>query len=88
MKVQLVRIYISIMVVSEPINSIHIHGNFFEEYRTGTMKEPNAFTDIIELGQGERSVLELRFRETGKYMFHAHQTEFSEKGWMGMFSVE
>ena len=25
--------------------------------------------------------------EPGQYMFHAHQTEFTELGWMGMFDV-
>jgi FtsP/CotA-like multicopper oxidase with cupredoxin domain len=83
-----VRIYIGNMVEFDPVNSIHIHANFFDEYRTGTLDEPNAYTDIIELGQGERSVLELSFNKTGRFMFHAHQTEFSELGWMGMFDVQ
>lgn len=87
-KGELVRIYAVNVVEFDPINSFHIHGNFFDEYRTGTMPEPSAYTDITELGQGERSVLELRFNETGRFMFHAHQTEFAEKGWMGAFEVE
>jgi len=87
-KGELVRIYAVNIVEFDQINSLHIHGNFFNEYRTGTMPEPNAYTDIIELGQGERSVLELRFNETGLFMFHAHQTEFTEKGWMGAFDVQ
>ena len=31
----------------------------------------------------------LRFRdfEPGMYMFHAHQTELAELGWMGFFNV-
>ncbi len=87
-KNELVRIYVGNMVENDPINSIHIHGNFFNEYKTGTLETPNAFTDIIELGQAERSVLELRFPYAGQYMFHAHQTEFTELGWMGMFEVE
>ncbi len=85
---ELVRIYIANIVEFDPINSIHIHGNFFDEYRTGTNKTPDAFTDITEFGQGERSILELRFNYPGMYMFHAHQTEFSEKGWMGAFEVQ
>jgi hypothetical protein len=24
----------------------------------------------------------------GSYMFHAHQSEFTELGWMGMFQVQ
>ncbi|MBI3412969.1 MAG: multicopper oxidase domain-containing protein [Candidatus Aenigmarchaeota archaeon] len=85
---ELVRIYVANMVEFDPVNSIHIHGNFFNEYQTGTLSTPSAFTDIIQLGQAERSILELRFKFPGKYMFHAHQTEFSELGWMGFFEVE
>ena len=39
------------------------------------------------LGQAERAILELTYKFPGKYMFHAHQTEFSELGWTGMFEV-
>ncbi|MBI4167555.1 MAG: multicopper oxidase domain-containing protein, partial [Candidatus Aenigmarchaeota archaeon] len=85
---ELVRIYVVNIVEFDPVNSIHIHGNFFEEYKTGTRKISDAFTDIIELGQGERSILELRFKYPGKFMFHAHQTEFAELGWTGFFEVE
>ncbi len=87
-KGELVRIYVGNMVENDPINSIHIHANFFNEFRTGTSMVPGEYTDIIELGQGERAIIEMRFNNTGMYMFHAHQTEFSELGWMGMFQVE
>ncbi len=39
------------------------------------------------LCQGQRGVLEICFKETGKFMFHAHQSEFTELGWMGFFEV-
>ncbi len=39
------------------------------------------------LGQGQRGILEMRFPYTGKYMFHAHKTEFADLGWMGFFEV-
>jgi FtsP/CotA-like multicopper oxidase with cupredoxin domain len=29
----------------------------------------------------------MRFPTPGKYMFHAHQSEFTELGWMGFFEV-
>jgi FtsP/CotA-like multicopper oxidase with cupredoxin domain len=29
----------------------------------------------------------MRFPYAGKYMFHAHQSEFTELGWMGFFEV-
>ena len=39
------------------------------------------------LCQGERAILETRFRYPGKFMFHAHQSEFAELGWMGLFEA-
>ncbi len=83
-----VRIYLVNILEFDQINSFHLHGNFFEEFKTGTLDKPNAFTDIITMGQGERSILELKFKYPGKFMFHAHKTEFAEKGWSGMFEVE
>ena len=38
-------------------------------------------------GQGQRGILEMRFPYPGQYMFHAHQSEFAELGWMGFFEV-
>jgi manganese oxidase len=40
------------------------------------------------MGQGERSILDIRFKYPGMYMFHPHKTEFAELGWMGFFEVE
>ncbi len=84
---ELVRVHLSNMLEFDPINSFHLHANFFNEYPTGTKLEPDNFTDIITLGQAERSILDIRFREPGMYMFHSHVTEFSELGWTGMFMV-
>ena len=84
---ELVRIYLVNMTEFDPINSIHIHGNFFHVYRTGTRLQTSEFTDTIMLCQAERAILEVRFPYNGRYMFHAHQTEFTELGWMGFFEV-
>jgi len=84
---ELVRIYLVNITEFDPINSVHIHGNFFNVYRTGTSLKPTEFTDTIMLCQAERAVLELRFPFPGRYMFHAHQSEFTELGWMGHFEV-
>jgi hypothetical protein len=32
--------------------------------------------------------MEFSYKYPGKYMFHAHKTEFAEKGWMGTFLVK
>ena len=87
-KNELVRIYLVNILEFDLMNSLHIHATFFDEYSTGTKMEPNAYTDIVSFVQGERSILDVRFRYPGTYMFHAHQTEFSELGWMGFFEVE
>ncbi|MGH2756657.1 MAG: multicopper oxidase domain-containing protein [Actinomycetota bacterium] len=71
----------------DPINSIHLHANFFDLYRTGTSLEPDEFTDIISMGQAERHMIEFKYRDPGRFMFHAHVTEFVELGWMSFFEV-
>lgn len=83
----LVRIYLVNIVELDPINSFHVHGNFFHRFPTGTSLEPSEYTDTVIQGQGQRDLLELRFPYTGKYMFHAHKSEFAALGWMGFFEV-
>ena len=85
---ELVRIYLVNMLEFDLVNSFHIHANFFDYYPTGTQLEPRDFTDTVILGQGERGILELRFPYAGKYMFHAHVSEFADLGWMGFFEVD
>ena len=55
--------------------------------KTGTNLVPDEYTDIVTMNQGERGILEFSYKFPGKYMFHAHKTEFAEKGWMGSFLV-
>ena len=84
---ELTRIYLSNMTEFDPLNSFHLHANFFDTYNTGTSLEPDSYTDTFSLGMAERSTLDIVFREPGKYMFHSHISEFSELGWMGVFEV-
>jgi len=84
---ELVRIYLVNVLEFDQINSFHVHANFFHYYPTGTSLTPAEYTDTIVQGQGQRGILELRFPFTGRYMFHAHKTEFAELGWMGFFEV-
>ena len=84
---ELVRIYLVNILEFDQINSFHVHANFFHYFPTGTSLQPVEFTDTIVLGQGQRGILELRFPYTGRYMFHAHKTEFADLGWMGFFEV-
>ena len=71
----------------DPINSIHLHANFFDLYRTGTSLTPDEFTDTISMGQAERHMIEFTYRDPGRFMFHAHQTEFVDLGWVSFFEV-
>ena len=84
---KLVRIYVVNVTEFDLVNSIHLHGMFFDAYRTGTTLTPSEKTDTLMLCQGERAILETRFRYPGKFMFHAHQSEFAELGWMGLFEA-
>jgi FtsP/CotA-like multicopper oxidase with cupredoxin domain len=42
---------------------------------------------MITLSQTERGIMEFEYSYPGKYLFHAHKVEFSEKGWVGIFLV-
>jgi FtsP/CotA-like multicopper oxidase with cupredoxin domain len=82
-----VRIYLVNVLEYDPLNSFHIHGNFFHYFPTGTSLEPSELTDTVVQGQAQRGILELRFPYDGDYMFHAHVSEFAELGWSGFFRV-
>jgi FtsP/CotA-like multicopper oxidase with cupredoxin domain len=84
---ELVRLYLVNITEFDPLNSLHLHANFFHVYRTGTSLTPSEFTDVITLGQAERAILEFRYKRPGRFMFHAHQSEFVELGWMSFFEV-
>jgi len=84
---ELVRIYLVNVLEYDLINSFHLHGNLFNYFPTGTGKAPSELTDTVMLCQGQRGILEWRFAHPGKFMFHAHQSEFTELGWQGFFEV-
>jgi manganese oxidase len=85
---ELARVYLVNTTEFDLINSFHLHGNFYRLYRTGSDLERFEYTDNVMLCQGERAVLEFSFKYPGMYMFHAHQSEFAELGWMGVFDVK
>lgn len=85
-----VRIYLVNVVEFDLINSFHLHANFFDYFNQGTTLTPTLKTvDLITQCQAERGILEFHFKEhePGLYMFHPHQSEFTELGWVGMFDV-
>jgi FtsP/CotA-like multicopper oxidase with cupredoxin domain len=81
-----VRIYLANLTEFDLINSFHLHGEFFRYYATGST-EHFEYTDTVMQCQGERGIIEIDFANTGTFMFHAHQSEFAELGWMGFFEV-
>ena len=85
-----VRIYLLNLTEFDPINSFHLHANFFDYYDHGTTLTPTLRTvDTVMQCQAQRGIIEFSFadHEPGLYMFHAHQTEFAELGWMSHFEV-
>ncbi len=91
-KTRPVRVYLVNLTEFDPINSLHLHANFFDYYDTGTQLEPTLRTvDTVMQAQGQRGILEFTYsdddHEPGLYMFHAHVSEFAELGWMSVFDV-
>jgi manganese oxidase len=83
---ELVRIYLANLTEFDLLNSFHLHADFFRYQPTGT-GDHWEYTDTIVQCQGQRGVVEIEFANTGRFMFHAHQSEFTELGWMGYFDV-
>jgi FtsP/CotA-like multicopper oxidase with cupredoxin domain len=83
---QTVRIYLANLTEFDLINSFHLHGDFFRYYPTGS-GDTYEYTDTVMLCQGQRGIIEIDFASTGYFMFHAHQSEFTELGWMAFFDV-
>ena len=84
---ELIRIYLVNITEFDPVNSFHLHAVFFDLFRTGTKLHTEEFTDTVMMCQAERAILEVTLRYPGRHMFHAHQSEFAELGWMGLFEV-
>jgi manganese oxidase len=83
---QTVRIYLANLTEFDLINSFHLHGDFFRYQPTGT-GDYWEYTDTVMQTQGQRGIIEIDFANSGNFMFHAHQSEFAELGWMGFFDV-
>ena len=81
------RIYVINMLEFDPVNSVHVHGAMFDYYSAGTNKTADYLTDIVTLAKGDRGIMEFTYAYPGTYMFHAHQTLFTDLGWMGLFDV-
>ena len=87
-KDRLIRVYLVNMLEFDQINNFHLHANMFNLYRSGTSLTPHELTDVVTMSQGERGILEFTYNYPGPYLFHAHKTEFAEKGWVGTYLVK
>ena len=81
------RIYLVNMLEFDPVNSFHMHGNMMNVFPSGTSLTPDYLSDIVTLGQGDRTVLEFKYLLPGDFMIHSHINRFSNLGWSGMFHV-
>jgi len=89
-KDELQRVYLVNATEFDDINSFHPHSQFFDYYDHGTTLFPTRKNiDTVMQCQAQRGILELDYsdHEPGLYMFHAHQSEFAEQGWMSFFEV-
>jgi FtsP/CotA-like multicopper oxidase with cupredoxin domain len=84
------RVYLVNTIEFDLINSFHTHSQFFDYYDHGTTLTPTHPTvDTVMQCQAQRGIIELDYsdHQPGLYMFHAHQSEFAELGWMSFFEV-
>jgi FtsP/CotA-like multicopper oxidase with cupredoxin domain len=85
-----VRVYLINTIEFDLINSFHTHSQFFDYYDHGTTLTPtHKRVDTVMQCQAQRGIVELDYsdHDPGLYMFHAHQSEFAELGWMSFFEV-
>lgn len=83
----LVRLYVLNLVPDEPVATFHLHAQTFDVFRSGTRQVPDEHSDVVPLTLGERAMLEMRFAQPGRYMFHPHQARMAERGAMGWISA-
>jgi len=81
------RIYLVNMLDFDLVNSFHLHGMMFNYISAGTATVPDYKSDIVTQTVGDRGIMEFTAGYPGQYMIHAHQSEFTAKGWMGMLNV-
>ncbi len=85
---QNIRAYVVNVLEFDAVNNFHLHGTLFHHYPAGTDTVPSGYNDMLTMSQGDRQILEFNYKYPGLYMFHAHNTEFSEKGWVSSFLVK
>lgn len=84
---RLIRVYLANLTEYDLINSFHLHANVFAQLPAVKGLQPVQWDDTVMLCQGQRAILEFTYPSPGRFMFHAHQSSFAERGWSGFFEV-
>ncbi|MFB3097011.1 MAG: multicopper oxidase domain-containing protein, partial [Nitrosopumilaceae archaeon] len=58
---ELIRVYVMNILEFDQINNLHMHGNLFDYYPTGTYRVPSAYTDMVTFSQGDRGIMEFTY---------------------------
>ena len=85
---EMVRIYLVNILEFDPINSFHLHANFFHYYPTGTSLTPSEFTDTIAQTQAQRGILEFTLQISGQVHVPRPQDRVRRAGLDRLFDVE
>lgn len=71
-----------------PEHPFHLHGQFFQIVsRGGRDADELGLKDTVQLGPMERVVIETRFENPGRWMYHCHIPEHAEHGMMAELEV-
>ncbi len=71
-----------------PEHPFHLHGQFFQVLsRNGRAANEPGLKDTVQLGAMERVVIETRFENPGRWMYHCHIPEHAEHGMMAELEV-
>lgn len=71
-----------------PEHPFHVHGQFFQVLtRNGRDAQEPGLKDTVQLGAMERVVIETRFENPGRWMYHCHIPEHAENGMMAELEV-
>lgn len=82
---ELVRIYY-VDMGAMPTFGYHIHGTIFDAIASGIWQNDPVKAQTWEVSPGNAAIFEVRWKESGRYLFHLHGVP-EEKGTMAYFNV-
>lgn len=84
---ELIRVYLVNMTEFDATGGFHLHAETFNVFPSGTSLTHTVNTDVVNLGQADRAIIEFTLPERGRYMFHPHQHPMASQGAMGWFAA-